>query len=804
MRKLTNADLDDLRQENLTNCIYYGLGLRRNGLKTDERGGKKDVIALPGFVVDIDVADPAAHKASNLPKTDDDVMAILAPFRLPSMVVHTGHGYHVYWLFDEPLMLPTAARQQEAGEAFAAFQAPIIARAALLGFHLDKTDTIDRVWRIPGFFNVKTQPAVPVVLAEQCDVRYPLSSFGLNSCSVQKTSTTPPPESSADRDKISLIKLRKILSSLSDPDNAAAFDKILKGESFAPSGSRDAALQRVCSVIAYAAKGKGDPTKLVEILTPSLKVWAEEPGASKSLDEEIAKAVDKIARAQRDWDEKEADAEAERQKTLDALGRKFYGKDYKQGSLVREHLIIQFKRSYFVYHFRREHYVGPHIRDELLTVVRDAFFESNFPTTYVNASGDIKQMQPPALMDAYGTVAEHMQGSLVIQHSRYFAEDNTFKFATTPIRELEPRFDPEIDEWLKIVGGPAVANPDNGETFADFVLNWVAGVSQLSRQCAALALIGPPGTGKSTLGLGLARLWHEAGPTRWELSVGTSFNESLIQCPLIELSEGIDTPKGTSSAFRALTGTQELVINPKGLTPYSVNGCVRILITSNDDNVLGDIMGSRELSNAGVNAVAKRLIYIKVSDKARAYLDQLKNRNPHTVDRWINDSLIARHALWLRDNRKLSSSSRFLVEGYITPIHQRLVAKRKDSEALLEWITGYMTNPEAFDKVFRTKKRTPFTSIGNDVLLLNGPEIQETWDSYTNETTEKPSVTKIGSLLANLRIGSHKLNRNGIRIRAHKIDTGVVFTFAENNMLGDLDRMKENLSRKIDNEDEAN
>jgi hypothetical protein len=807
VRCLTDDDLDELRQENGRNCVYYGLGLRRNGLRSNERGGKKDIVALPGFVLDIDVDDAAAHKATNLPQSDDDVFAILEPFVTPSMIIHTGHGYHIYWLFEEPLLLSTNPERKAAGEAFERFQAPFIEHAKALGFHVDKTDTIDRVWRIPGFNNVKSDP-VPVVLAEEGSARYKLEEFGLVNNQTSGSFSAKAPVSASQgsasksrpREAISLIKLRKILANLSDPDHVRIFDAILDGKSFAEPGERDAAMQQACSVMVYAAKGCGEPAKLVEILKPSLKVWAEEPDADKSLDEELAKAVDKITRAQRDWDENEAAEEARRQKTLDSLGRKFFGSSYSGSQLTQRHLLIQYRRSYFIYHFGKERYVGPRIKEELLTVVRDAFAESNFEVTYVNASGDLKQMQPVTLMEQYGTVAECMQGSLALQHSYYDPESETFHFATTPMRPLTPRFDKDIDEWLRIMGGPEIANPDTGETYADLILNWVAGVSQLKRQCAALALIGPPSTGKSTLALGLARLWHEAGPTSWEFSVGAHFNESLIQCPLIELSEGIDTPKGTSSAFRALTGTQELVINPKGLAPYSVIGCVRIMITSNDDTVLNDITGTRELSNASVHAVAERLAVIDVKAKAKTFLDNLKKQNPHTIDRWIDDSLIARHALWLRKNRKLSSDSRFLVRGHVTPIHQRLVAKKKDSESLLEWIVGYMSRPELFAKNFRTKKRTPYTFIGGGTLLLNGPEIQETWDLYANDTSEKLSVTKIGTLLGNLRTGTRKLNRNGTRVRAHEIDTGIVFTFAQANMLGDFDAMLENLYQKTEEE----
>jgi hypothetical protein len=807
VRSLTESDLDDLRQENTTQCIYFGLGLRRPGLPTTERGGKRDVVALPGFALDIDVLDPAAHKALNLPQTDDDVLAILEPFPAPTAVVATGHGYHCYWCFSEPLGLGSWGDRQEAGRAFAAFQAPFVTRAKELGFHVDKTDTIDRVWRLPGFQNVKAEPHKPVVLNEVGEDRYTAAELGFRAVRRRQLSDDSSSQQrqavdtalsrsgsnhtgSADvpsRKPISLTRLKAILTNLTDPDHHALFERVLAGESFAERGERDSSMQRVCSVLVYAAKGCGEPEALAELLRPSLNVWAGEPDADKTVDDEVAKAIDKIRRAQENWDEREAHKEAQRQRDLDALGRRFLGQDYQPGTLTEQHLIIQFRRSYFVHHFGLECYVGPHIKEELLTVVRDAFDGTEFETTYLNAKGEVKQKQPATLMDQYGTVARHLQGSFAIQESYYDPVESVFHYATTPMRNLTPKYNAQIEEWLRILGGDD----------ADVVLDWVAGIPQLTRQCAALALIGDPGTGKSTLALGLARLWHEAGPTRWELSVGANFNESLIQCPLIELSEGIDNPKGASSAFRALTGTQELVINPKGLSPYSVIGCVRILITSNDDQVLNDITGTRELTNASVHAVAERLIYVKAVADAATFLESLKRKDPHTIDRWVQNSLIARYALWLRDNRQLSPSSRFLVKGKITPMHQRLVAKKKDSESLLEWICGYMTNPSIFERNFRTKKKEPYTTLGEGVLLLNGPEIQETWDLYTHETTEKLSVTKIGTLLGNLADSrKKKLNRGGARVWAYEIDAGVVFTFAQANMLGDLDAMSKHLHRK--------
>jgi len=173
-RDLPDDEFNGLQVLNEDQCIYFGLGLRRGGLSQACQGGKSDIVALPGIALDIDVYDPKAHKATNLPKTEDDVFEILAPFPAPSLVVHTGHGYHCYWLLTAPLCLVSDLQRKEAGQAFQRFQRPYIERAASLGWHIDATHSINRVWRVPGFLNRKYEPSGPVTIEDQSEDRYTL------------------------------------------------------------------------------------------------------------------------------------------------------------------------------------------------------------------------------------------------------------------------------------------------------------------------------------------------------------------------------------------------------------------------------------------------------------------------------------------------------------------------------------------------------------------------------------------------------------------------------------------------------
>src|SRR5258707_9754475 len=68
---------------------YVGVATRQRNLGRWSRGGKRDLGVLPALFVDMD--DP------------DDALLRLGWFDLPaSMILHSGRGYHAFWLLEEP------------------------------------------------------------------------------------------------------------------------------------------------------------------------------------------------------------------------------------------------------------------------------------------------------------------------------------------------------------------------------------------------------------------------------------------------------------------------------------------------------------------------------------------------------------------------------------------------------------------------------------------------------------------------------------------------------------------------------
>ncbi|MBL8166358.1 MAG: hypothetical protein JNJ61_30515, partial [Anaerolineae bacterium] len=149
--------LDTLQRLSDTNQMgwgaYFAVGLRKPGLSRWKRGGAAEVVALPAFYTDID--DP----------TDAALMKLRGARLPPSVIVHSGGGYHAYWLLDEPTRDLNTARQVLQGLA-----------RIFGGDGLSPAQSL----RLPGTVNHKPERGGAVChLVESSDRHYCLPNFGL-------------------------------------------------------------------------------------------------------------------------------------------------------------------------------------------------------------------------------------------------------------------------------------------------------------------------------------------------------------------------------------------------------------------------------------------------------------------------------------------------------------------------------------------------------------------------------------------------------------------------------------------------
>jgi hypothetical protein len=157
--------------------VYYGVGLRKEILGDTKRGSNADVSCITAFWADIDVKSPA-HKETALPETNEQALDFLDNLPLkPSIVVSSGNGLHVYWLFENPLGIATEAHRQNIGSALSGWQMYINNSAKERGWKFDNTSDLARVLRLPGGINHKLGNNVRAEILFDSGLRYAPSNF---------------------------------------------------------------------------------------------------------------------------------------------------------------------------------------------------------------------------------------------------------------------------------------------------------------------------------------------------------------------------------------------------------------------------------------------------------------------------------------------------------------------------------------------------------------------------------------------------------------------------------------------------
>lgn len=826
LRQLPNMDESDigaLQKQYPDQHVYFGLGLRDEDTPKNKQGGKQNIIALPGLPIDIDFFNPKAHKAKNLPSGWEEAYSFIKHLPDPSIIVSTGNGGHLYYLLKEPIYVYSPTDRTYLQKTIKAFQGPIIQAAADQGFHVDSTASIQRVWRVPGFVNRKTDK--PVVL-EHCDpnARYSLQDLGLSLPAPKSKPPEPSKPYEVQDDDIDesdpLFEVKTTLKNIGEDHYLYdAVQALLKGESIAERGERDETLQRVCSLITWLPCGRSmNPETLAELFRPTFEIWSsedDEEGNVKTVDDEMEKALDKIIRSQEDfWYQDRRKYEPYRG-IAKALGidlpspeqieeMEANGEDFEKIATdwLAHHSIIQYKAAHYIFDFTEQQYSPLKVQNEIVPVIREAWKEAppGVDFHYENSKGELKTMTVPRICEEYCMNVDKVIADLTIDHSIYEREKKTFREAICQKRVTEAVFDPQIDEWLRLMIGDEVAKFDNEieRPLIDLFLDWVAAVPLLSEQNSALYLDGYSGAGKGLLSNGLARIWHEGAPTDFEDAIG-QFNSDLLNCPLVRIDEGIGgngKRKDITAKLRALVGRQSFSINEKGVPQRPVYGTVRLIICANNDNVL--MLGDSEFTMKDLEAVVNRIFYVEARKEAAEWLQE-HNEGGYLTREWVEGDGIARHCLWLSENRDIVRGKRFMVEGPITGMHTRLVMQGDTDGLIYEWLAKYATNPQP---ILNRYQRKPSELVGAKILdgeiYLNTSCLDECWDVYM-KAENKPKSTRMGRILSKLACRRARLgSKFGNRVWFHVIEPKMVLEWCKANQIGNEEKIEINLRQDWD------
>lgn len=163
--------------------VYFGLGATKAELPEGKRPTSLQICGIPGFWIDIDIADSGAHKASNLPRTQQDaeelISSVIPRHMPPTILTHSGHGLHAYWLFKEPWIFESEEERVQAAHLLQRFVLSFKFHAAMRGWKLDSVFDLARVLRVPGSINHKV-PGMPMtcrIISIQPDAAYMAEDF---------------------------------------------------------------------------------------------------------------------------------------------------------------------------------------------------------------------------------------------------------------------------------------------------------------------------------------------------------------------------------------------------------------------------------------------------------------------------------------------------------------------------------------------------------------------------------------------------------------------------------------------------
>ena len=210
-----------------------------------------------------------------------------------------------------------------------------------------------------------------------------------------------------------------------------------------------------------------------------------------------------------------------------------------------------------------------------------------------------------------------------------------------------------------------------------------------------------------------------------------------------------------SEKLRSLIATTSRELNRKYMPVTQLKGAIRLIITTNEDNVL-QFKGTH--TSESTEAIAKRFLKIESEQKAREYMVRMVQNGNQTE--WMLRK-IPQHALWLNENREVVSGDRFLVEGSVDDNIVALVVDNDSTSLICEWIVNWIMQPAPLDNNSQLDNLHRFNSQSGTVEIA-AYAIQQAWDSYLSQYRIL-DLKDIGKALASISVKKTKADRKRVR-----------------------------------------
>lgn len=156
--------------------VFTGVGLAFKRLGANHRAKADEVVAIPGFWLDLDVGPGKCP-------TRNDAFSLSTAHVSPSIVIDSGHGIHCWYLFEKPWRFRQRSEQERAGIAARQFVMLHQRTATERGWHIDSVGDLARILRLPGTLNAKDpdhpRPVIALGLPPYIGPRYTYSELAL-------------------------------------------------------------------------------------------------------------------------------------------------------------------------------------------------------------------------------------------------------------------------------------------------------------------------------------------------------------------------------------------------------------------------------------------------------------------------------------------------------------------------------------------------------------------------------------------------------------------------------------------------
>lgn len=598
---------------------------------------------------------------------------------------------------------------------------------------------------------------------------------------------------------MTLDEIRIRLRSIKRPELRVLIETLIDGRPFTP-GSRNNDANRLAGVIADIAPFN-TPDDLLVLFTDSIAAMMNESddapdfdlvrsmierNQKKSLDR-LAQDIDLAASFVSSKESFDGTQIRERPKyteaELDAFAKRL-GVDREE---LDRRWILKGKKIHF-FLIDGKYTPRPVGTEDVAEMMRMTLAPTEINFRTLGSGNQMRDKTVDEIMSKHATVFTHLVSDLSLQEHRFDGPSQTFYEAVCPLRKIEPRYDEKVDAWLRALGGEK----------HEKLLDWLASITRLDHQSCALYIAGTASIGKSLLAKAIAQFWNETGIAT-ELGATTgNFNADIARCPFVFADEEVAKKSNgqplTSAEIRRILGNRGRTLTRKFMPNSDLVGNLRLYFAANNDKMLQQL-GDEEASADDIKAVQLRFLYIDAREsKGQRAVEMLAElRASGELKKWADeDTYLAQHLAWLRENRQVIPGARFLVEGDDPKVADKLTGYTTTVKYVLEWVISHLTRDRSIKMSHDPLDR--LIRVGNGEILIKTYAIAgDNWDRYL-KSYRPARISDIGKALGTL---SRRQVRAVDGTRWHVLDVQKIYDWCEETSIADPEAVRREISQPL-------